>query len=114
MVAIPRLQTKRRFVTPAQAGIHLRARCKAKENLNSGPGSRPGQALRRNDDKEESTSGRRIQNPSAFKPRVIEFSDLCGLGDLAGGHPNLVCAFCVAQFLRIRSGQALRPIQRII
>jgi hypothetical protein len=38
---------------PAQAGIHLRMRCKAKENLDSG--------LRRNDDKEEeSTSSRRI------------------------------------------------------
>ena len=43
---------------PAQAGIHLRARCKAKENLDSG--------LRRNDDTEESTSSRRIQNASAL------------------------------------------------
>jgi hypothetical protein len=80
---------------PAKAGIHLRARCKAKENLDSG--------LRRNDDKEESTSSRRIQNPSAFKPRVIEFSDLCGLGDLAEDHPN--------SSLR---PMRLRPIQRII
>jgi len=53
MVEIPRLEAKRRFVMPAQAGIHLRARCKANENLDSG--------LRRNDDKEEeSTSNRRI------------------------------------------------------
>jgi hypothetical protein len=39
---------------PAKAGIHLRMRCKAKENLDSG--------LRRNDDKEEeeSTSSRQI------------------------------------------------------
>jgi len=43
---------------PAKAGIHLRARCKAKENLDSG--------LRRNDDKEKSTSSRRIQKPSAL------------------------------------------------
>jgi hypothetical protein len=34
---------------PAKAGIHLRACCKAKENLDSGPGSSPGQVLRRND-----------------------------------------------------------------
>jgi len=58
MVEIPRpfdlaqgrLEVKRGFVMPAQAGIHLRARCKAKRNLDSG--------LRRNDDPEESTSGR--------------------------------------------------------
>jgi hypothetical protein len=38
---------------PAKAGIHLRMRCKIKENLDSG--------LRWNDDKEdESTSSRRI------------------------------------------------------
>ena len=37
------LQAKREFVMPAQAGIHLRSRCKAKENLDSG--------LRRNDGK---------------------------------------------------------------
>jgi hypothetical protein len=43
---------------PAKAGIHLRARCKAKENLDSG--------LRRNDDEEESTSSRQIQNSSAL------------------------------------------------
>jgi hypothetical protein len=43
MVEIPRLQAKRRFVMPAKAGIHLRARCKAKENLDSG--------LRRNDER---------------------------------------------------------------
>jgi hypothetical protein len=68
MVEIPRpfekpqgkLEAKRKFVMPAQAGIHLRARCKATENLDSGPGSGPGQALRRNDDPEESTSSRQI------------------------------------------------------
>ena len=36
MVEIPRLQAKRGFVMPAQAGIHLRFRWKAKENLDSG------------------------------------------------------------------------------
>ena len=36
---------------PAKAGIHLRFRWKAKENLDSGPGSSPGQALRRNDER---------------------------------------------------------------
>jgi len=36
---------------PAQAGIHLQRRGKAKENLDSGPGSSPGQALRWNDGK---------------------------------------------------------------
>ena len=51
MIEIPRLQAKRGFVMPAQAGIHLRFRWKAKENLDSGPGSSPGQALRRNDEK---------------------------------------------------------------
>ena len=58
MVEIPRpfdlaqgrLEVKRGFVMPAQAGIHLRARCKAKRNLDSG--------LRRNDVPEESTSSR--------------------------------------------------------
>jgi hypothetical protein len=45
MVEIPRLQATRRFVMPAKAGIHLRARCKAKEKLDSGPGLGPGQAL---------------------------------------------------------------------
>jgi hypothetical protein len=52
MVEIPRLEAKRGFVTLAQAGIHLRARCKAKRNLDSG--------LRRNDDPEKSTSSRQI------------------------------------------------------
>jgi hypothetical protein len=47
-----RLEAERGFVMPAQAGIHLRARCKAKRNLDSG--------LRRNDDPEESTSSRQI------------------------------------------------------
>ena len=51
MVEIPRLQAKRGFVMPAKAGIHLRFRWKAKENLDSGPGSSPGQALRRNDER---------------------------------------------------------------
>jgi hypothetical protein len=58
MVEIPRpfdlaqgrLEVKRGFVMPAQAGIHLRARGKAKRNLDSG--------LRRNDVPEESTSSR--------------------------------------------------------
>jgi len=36
---------------PAQAGIHLRFRRKAEENLDSCPGSSPGQALRRNDER---------------------------------------------------------------
>jgi len=36
---------------PAKAGIHLRFRWQAKENLDSGPGSSPGQALRRNDER---------------------------------------------------------------
>jgi hypothetical protein len=31
MFAIPRLEAKRGFVMPEQAGIHLRARCKANE-----------------------------------------------------------------------------------
>jgi hypothetical protein len=35
---------------PAQAGIHLGIHCKAKEGMDSG--------LRRNDEEEESTSGR--------------------------------------------------------
>jgi hypothetical protein len=52
MVDTPRLEAKRRFVMPAQAGIHLRARCKGKRNLDSG--------LCRNDDPEESTSSRQI------------------------------------------------------
>jgi hypothetical protein len=68
MVEIPRpfdlaqgrLEAKRGFVMPAQAGIDLRARCQVKRNLDSGPGSGPGQALRRNDDPEESTSSRQI------------------------------------------------------
>jgi len=55
MVEIPRLEAKRGFVMPAQAGIHLRARCKDKEYLDSG--------LRRNDDTEESTSSRQIHAP---------------------------------------------------
>ena len=66
MVEIPHLQAKRRCVMPAKAGIHLRTRCKAKENLDSRPGSGPEQALRRIDEKEESTSRQRIQNPSAL------------------------------------------------
>jgi len=45
MVETRRLQAKIRFVMPAQAGIYLRARCTAKQNLDSG--------LRRNDDTEE-------------------------------------------------------------
>ena len=36
---------------PAKAGIHLRFRWQAKENVDSGPGSGPGQALRRNDER---------------------------------------------------------------
>ena len=40
---------------PAKAGIHLHARCKAKENLDSN--------LRRNDAKEESTSGFSFLSP---------------------------------------------------
>ena len=60
MVEIPRLEAKRGFVMPAQAGIHLRASWKAKRNVDSGPGLGPGQALRRNDDPEESTSSRQI------------------------------------------------------
>jgi hypothetical protein len=35
---------------PAQAGICLCLCCKAKKSLDSGPGSSPGQALRRNDE----------------------------------------------------------------
>jgi hypothetical protein len=66
MVENPHFQRKKAFVMPAQAGNHLRAPCKARENLDSGPGSSPGQALRRNDDKEEPTSSLRIQNPSAL------------------------------------------------
>jgi bacterioferritin (cytochrome b1) len=38
-LAQSRLQTKRGFVMPAKAGIHLRFLWKAKENLDSGPGS---------------------------------------------------------------------------
>jgi len=49
-VEIPRVEAKRRFVMPVQAGIHLGARCKADENLDS--------LLRRNDDKEELSSSR--------------------------------------------------------
>jgi hypothetical protein len=52
MVELPRLEAKIGFVMPAQAGIHLRARFKAKRNLDSG--------LRRNDGPEESTSSRQI------------------------------------------------------
>jgi iron(III) transport system substrate-binding protein len=52
MAAIPCLRLKWRFVTPAKAGIHLRLRCKLKENLDSCPGSGPGQALRRNDERQ--------------------------------------------------------------
>ena len=55
MVEIPRLEAKRGFVMPAQAGIHLRAHCKAKENLDSG--------FRRNNEKEESTSGFSFLSP---------------------------------------------------
>jgi len=51
------LEAKRGFVMPAQAGIHLRGRCKARRNLDSG--------LRRNDDPEDKMSSRQIQNPSA-------------------------------------------------
>ena len=36
---------------PAKAGIHLRFRWQATEDLDSGPGSSPGQALRRNDER---------------------------------------------------------------
>jgi hypothetical protein len=55
-VEIARVEEKRRFVTPAQAGIHLRGRCKADENLDSG--------LPRIDDKEKSSSSQPIQSPS--------------------------------------------------
>ena len=41
---------------PAHVGIHLRGRCKADENL--------GSFLRRNDDKEKSSSSHPIQSPS--------------------------------------------------
>ena len=58
MAVIPRVEAKRRFVMPAQAGIHLRARCNTKEILDSG--------LRRNDDSEELTFSRRIQEPCAL------------------------------------------------
>ena len=64
MVEIPCLRAKRRFVMPAKAGIHLRACCKAKQNLDSG--------LRRNDDTEESTSSRRIREALGLKPRVFQ------------------------------------------
>jgi len=57
MIEIFHRQAKRRFVMPAKAGIPLCLRCKAKENLDSGP--------RRNDDKEESTFNRPMQNSSA-------------------------------------------------
>ena len=43
MVEIPRLQAKRGFVMPAKAGIHLRFRWQAKDDLDSG--------LRRNDER---------------------------------------------------------------
>ena len=36
---------------PAQAGIYLRLHYIDKANLDSGPGSSPGQALRRNDER---------------------------------------------------------------
>ena len=35
---------------PAKAGVHLRLRWESRANLDSGPGSSPGQALRRNDE----------------------------------------------------------------
>jgi hypothetical protein len=51
---------------PAKAGIHLRMRCRAKENLDSG--------LRRNDDKEEmSACSRQIYEPSAFSRGSVQF-----------------------------------------
>ena len=50
MVEIRRLQARRGLVILAQAGFRLRFRWQAKENLDSGPGSGPGQALRRNDE----------------------------------------------------------------
>ena len=50
-VAQGRLQEKRGFVMPAKAGIHLWFRWQGKEDLDSGPGSGPGQALRRNDER---------------------------------------------------------------
>jgi hypothetical protein len=43
MVEIPRRQAKRGFVMPAKAGIHLRFRWQAEEDLDSG--------LRRNDER---------------------------------------------------------------
>ena len=76
MVEIPRLEAKRGFVMPAQAGIHLRARRKAKINLDSG--------LRRNDYKELSISSQRIQT-LGFKSRVIQFYR-------SPATPNAVCA----------------------
>ena len=48
IVEIPSLQAKRGFVMPAQAGIHLCSFLPGQKHLDSGPGSGPGQALRRN------------------------------------------------------------------
>jgi len=50
------LVAKKKFVMPAQAGIHLGVGCNSPETLDSGPGSSPGQALRRGDGPDMSKS----------------------------------------------------------
>ena len=66
IAVIPRLQAERRFGMPARAGIHPRARCKVKENLVSGPGLGPGQALSRNDDPKRRLPVDEIRTPRLY------------------------------------------------
>ena len=71
-VEIPRLEAQRSFVTPVQAGIYFRGRCKADENLDS--------SLRRNDGKEKSSSSQPIQSPSFNRGpfnSIIPLLDYC-------------------------------------
>ena len=75
MAANPCLRLKWRFVTPAKDGIHLRLRCKLKENLDSCPGSGPGQALRRNDERQNRLLVDEIRT-LRFNARVNQFLTL--------------------------------------
>jgi hypothetical protein len=75
MVEIPRPQAKRGFVMPAQAGIHLRFRWQAKENLDSCPDQVRGRLCagmtKRRVDFESTNS-----EPPGLEPKVIQFREM--------------------------------------
>ena len=100
---------------PAQAGIHLRSCWKAKKNLDSGPGSSPEQALRRNDERRRRLSVDKF-NPLGVRPRAIPFLERQhntlpwqNLRAARSNSPNLA-RFSIGPYLADEV-QPLRPIR---